>query len=135
MSAVLLEAKNITMQFGGLKAVDSLSFKINSGQLVGLIGPNGAGKTTAFNMLTGVYTPTSGEVLFDNKPIQGLRPYLISHRGMTRTFQNIRLFKGLSVLDNVLIAQHQHVKYGLIDTLFLTKKYKLGEDRMKKASP
>ncbi|MBO9667466.1 MAG: ABC transporter ATP-binding protein [Bdellovibrio sp.] len=123
MSDVLLEAKKITMQFGGLKAVDSVEFQIKKGQLAGLIGPNGAGKTTVFNMLTGVYQPTHGEVMLEGKSLKGLRPYQISHRGIARTFQNIRLFKGLTVLENVLIATHQHVNYGLMDTLLQTRKF------------
>ncbi|MNJ99921.1 Lipopolysaccharide export system ATP-binding protein LptB [compost metagenome] len=132
MSDVLLEAKNITMQFGGLKAVDSVAFAINKGQLVGLIGPNGAGKTTVFNMLTGVYQPTGGDVLLCGKSLKGCKPYEISHRGLTRTFQNIRLFKGLTVLENVLIASHQHVRYGLFSTLFQTKSF-LHEEKALKA--
>jgi branched-chain amino acid transport system ATP-binding protein len=123
MSDVLLEAQKITMQFGGLKAVDSLEFKVRKGQLMGLIGPNGAGKTTVFNMLTGVYHPTSGEVLLEGKSLKGLKPFEISQLGVTRTFQNIRLFKGLTVLENVLIATHQHVTYGLLDTLLQTRKF------------
>ncbi|MFS4459449.1 ABC transporter ATP-binding protein [Bdellovibrio sp. HCB2-146] len=123
MSNVLLEAQKITMQFGGLKAVDSLQFQVQKGQLMGLIGPNGAGKTTVFNMLTGVYQPTSGEVLLEGKSLKGLKPYEISQLGVTRTFQNIRLFKDLTVLENVLIATHQHVTYGLFDTLFQTKNF------------
>lgn len=134
MSDVLLEARKITMQFGGLKAVDSLEFQIQKGQLAGLIGPNGAGKTTVFNMLTGVYQPTSGEVFLCGKSLKGLKPFEISHRGMTRTFQNIRLFKGLTVLDNVLIAGHQHMHYGLADALLQTKRFKKDEsDLMDKA--
>jgi branched-chain amino acid transport system ATP-binding protein len=123
MSDVLLEAKKITMQFGGLKAVDSVEFQIKKGQLAGLIGPNGAGKTTVFNMLTGVYQPTHGEVMLEGQSLKGLRPYQISQRGIARTFQNIRLFKGLTVLENVLIATHQHVNYGLMDTLLQTRKF------------
>ncbi|WP_413582649.1 ABC transporter ATP-binding protein [Bdellovibrio sp. HCB288] len=130
MSDVLLEAKGITMQFGGLKAVDNLSFKIEKGQLAGLIGPNGAGKTTAFNMLTGVYQPTHGEVFLDGQSLTGLRPYQISQRGIARTFQNIRLFKNLTVLENVLIATHQHVSYGIMDALFQTKKFVETEKQM-----
>src|SRR5437868_3523641 len=122
MSANLLEVKNITMQFGGLKAVDNLSFAIPKGQLAGLIGPNGAGKTTVFNMLTGVYKPTKGEVLLNGENLCGKKPYEISRLGMTRTFQNIRLFKNLTVLENVLIATHQHISYGLIDSVLLTQK-------------
>jgi branched-chain amino acid transport system ATP-binding protein len=105
------------MQFGGLKAVDSFSLQMHAGELLGLIGPNGAGKTTCFNMLTGVYQPTSGSVLIDGQDIKGLRPNLVSRMGMTRTFQNIRLFKNLSVIQNVLIAAHQHTHYGLLATV------------------
>lgn len=111
--SLLLEVKNISIQFGGLKAVDGFSLTLDKGSLSGLIGPNGAGKTTVFNMLTGVYQPTSGEIIFNGKRINGLPPYEISKLGITRTFQNIRLFKKLSVLDNVLIASHQHTKYGM----------------------
>ena len=120
MSVNLLEVKSATMQFGGLKAVDSLDLCIQRGQLAGLIGPNGAGKTTVFNMLTGVYQPTSGEIIFNGNSLVGLKPFEICHQGIARTFQNIRLFKNLSVLDNVLIASHQHVQYGLRDVFFQT---------------
>lgn len=119
----LLEARSITMQFGGLKAVDSLQFNIQKGELMGLIGPNGAGKTTVFNMLTGVYQPTQGEVFLDGKSTKGLRPWQISHLGVTRTFQNIRLFKELSVLDNVLIAANQQIEYGFFSPILQTKKF------------
>jgi len=131
MSANLLEVKSITMQFGGLKAVDSLSFSIPQGQLAGLIGPNGAGKTTVFNMLTGVYRPTRGEVLLKGENLVGKKPFHISHLGMTRTFQNIRLFKNLTVLENVLIATHQHISYGLRDAVLLNKKFQSQEKSMK----
>jgi branched-chain amino acid transport system ATP-binding protein len=130
MSDVLLEAKGITMQFGGLKAVDNLSFQVKKGQLAGLIGPNGAGKTTAFNMLTGVYQPTKGEVCLDGQSVHGLKPWQISQKGIARTFQNIRLFKNLTVLENVLIATHQHVEYGLMDALFQTKRFIKSEKDM-----
>ena len=90
--AVLLQAENVSEVFGGLKAVADFNFHINRGELVGLIGPNGAGKTTAFNLFTGVYTPTTGEITFDGKSIVGLKPYAITKRGIARTFQNIRLF-------------------------------------------
>jgi branched-chain amino acid transport system ATP-binding protein len=130
MSANLLEVQNITMQFGGLKAVDNLSFNIPEGQLAGLIGPNGAGKTTVFNMLTGVYRPTSGQVLLKGTNLVGKKPYQISHLGMTRTFQNIRLFKNLTVLENVLIATHQHISYGFTDAVLLTKKFASQETEM-----
>ncbi|MFN8943695.1 MAG: ABC transporter ATP-binding protein [Pseudobdellovibrionaceae bacterium] len=118
----LLEVENITMQFGGLKAVDQLNLHIPKDSLTGLIGPNGAGKTTAFNVMTGVYHPTAGKVLYKGQNIVGLKPFEISRLGITRTFQNIRLFKNLTVLDNLLIASIQHIKYNLFDEIFLTKK-------------
>src|SRR6478672_8559098 len=119
----LLEAQNITMQFGGLKAVSELSFHINQGELMGLIGPNGAGKTTLFNVLTGVYQPTIGDVLFNGQSIKGKKPYQISHLGITRTFQNIRLFRELTVLENVLIAAGQDLTYGMPAAVFQTEKF------------
>jgi branched-chain amino acid transport system ATP-binding protein len=120
MSERLLETKSITMQFGGLKAVDKLNLHISTGELVGLIGPNGAGKTTVFNMLTGVYRPTHGEVIFNGCVINQMRPHQISRLGMTRTFQNIRLFKDLTVLENVLIGGNKDISYGLLAPLFQT---------------
>lgn len=123
MSANLLEARKITIQFGGLKAVDSLEFTIRQGELMGLIGPNGAGKTTCFNMLTGVYQPTSGEVFFDGQSIKGLKPYQVSRLGMTRTFQNIRLFRDLNVIENVMVAGSQHLSYGMAHPVVQTPKY------------
>lgn len=127
MSDALLEARQITMRFGGLKAVDSLDFTIRSGELMGLIGPNGAGKTTVFNMLTGVYQPTSGEVLLCGQSLKGKKPYEISQLGLARTFQNVRLFRDLSVLNNVLIATHQHVSYGLLASVLQTANYRKQE--------
>jgi branched-chain amino acid transport system ATP-binding protein len=109
----VLTASHVTMQFGGLKAVDDFSLALNAGELVGLIGPNGAGKTTAFNVLTGVYRPTRGEVRIAGKATTGAKPHAISKRGVARTFQNIRLFGNLSVLDNVQIAQHAHHRQGI----------------------
>lgn len=126
----LLEVKNITMQFGGLKAVDSLSFTIPKGQLAGLIGPNGAGKTTVFNMLTGVYRPTSGDIVLEGQSMVGLKPFEICQRGIARTFQNIRLFKDLTVLENVLIAAHQHVSYGLMDPIVVSEKFEREESHL-----
>ena len=113
MSAPLLALDRVTMMFGGLKAVSELSLEIATGELVGLIGPNGAGKTTVFNLITGVYAPTMGRITLEGRPIQGLRPHVIAHRGITRTFQNIRLFSSLCCRDNVAIAAHQHAKAGL----------------------
>ncbi len=119
----LLEVKDLSIQFGGLKAVDGLNFSVSKGQLKGLIGPNGAGKTTVFNMLTGVYKPTRGEVSFDGKGINHLKPHQRCRAGMARTFQNIRLFRELSVLNNVLLGSHQKLTYGIFDSLFFTKKF------------
>jgi branched-chain amino acid transport system ATP-binding protein len=131
MSANLLEARNITMQFGGLRAVDSLDLHIQAGELMGLIGPNGAGKTTVFNMLTGVYQPTSGEVYFNGQILKGKKPFQISHMGMTRTFQNIRLFKDLTVLENILIAGAQHLTYGLGAAVFQTDLFRAEEGELR----
>ncbi len=120
---LLLEVKDLSIQFGGLKAVDSLNFSVQKGQLKGLIGPNGAGKTTVFNMLTGVYQPSRGEICFRGQIINRLKPHERCRRGMARTFQNIRLFRELTVLDNVLLGSHQKLTYGIFDSLFFTKKF------------
>ena len=128
MSEALLKAENVSIVFGGLKAVSDFDFYINKGELVGLIGPNGAGKTTAFNLITGVYQPTTGSIEFDGKSIVGRKPYEITQRGVARTFQNIRLFSELSVLDNVKIAFHSHVKYGLAESVFRVGRY-FGEEK------
>lgn len=119
----LLRTEDVSEVFGGLKAVADFNIRINKGELIGLIGPNGAGKTTAFNLITGVYQPTTGEITFDGKSIVGLKPYQITQRGIARTFQNIRLFSELSVLDNVKIAYHCHVKYGLLESVFRIGRY------------
>lgn len=117
MSA-LLELKNITICFGGLVAVNGVSLEVREGEVVALIGPNGAGKSTIFNVITGIYPPTSGKVLFRDKDITGLKPYAITDRGIARTFQNIRLFKNLSVLDNVKIGCHCRGRAGIFGALF-----------------
>jgi len=114
----LLETSNLGITFGGLRAVGNFDLTIGEHELVGLIGPNGAGKTTIFNLLTGVYLPTEGEIKVDGKSVVGLKPYQIVSRGLSRTFQNIRLFKDLTVIDNVKIAFHQQMKYGIFNTLF-----------------
>jgi ABC-type branched-subunit amino acid transport system ATPase component len=110
---VVLEAQKVEMAFGGLKALQDISFALNEGELVSLIGPNGAGKTTFFNVLTGVYTPTAGNIMLHGESILGKKAHEIVQRGLTRTFQNIRLFKALSVLDNVKIGAHGSAQYGL----------------------
>lgn len=106
----ILEVKNLSIQFGGLKAVDNFNMTIEKGQLYGLIGPNGAGKTTVFNMLTGVYKPTAGQILLDGQDITGLPTIKINRMGIARTFQNIRLFSDLSVLDNVKVGLHNQIE-------------------------
>ena len=113
----MLECKNLGIQFGGLKAVDSFNLNIEKGMLYGLIGPNGAGKTTVFNLLTGVYKPTTGTIRLDGKLINGKTPTQINNMGIARTFQNIRLFSNMSVLDNVKVALHENVKYPLLTSM------------------
>ena len=118
MDGLLLD--KVTMTFGGLKAVGGLEVAIGPNDLVGLIGPNGAGKTTVFNMITGVYTPTEGEVRFRGERLNGLRPNQISARGLARTFQNIRLFKGLSVFDNIRVSFTPKTSFGLMRSMART---------------
>ena len=115
--STLLEAKNLTRAFGGLLAVHDVSFSVEEGEIFGLIGPNGAGKTTLFNLITGLTPVSSGEFLFAGRRVTGYPPYRIAAMGIGRTFQNIRLFKNLSVLENVKIAQHTRTKAGLISGL------------------
>lgn len=123
MSEFVLKTNKATMQFGGLKAVDELDLDIQQGEIFGLIGPNGAGKTTVFNILTGVYEPTSGDIFVDNTRVNGLKPYQISRLGVSRTFQNIRLFPSMSVLENVVTACHRHAKQNIVDAVFRLPKY------------
>ncbi len=113
----MLECKNLGIQFGGLKAVDNFNLNIEKGILYGLIGPNGAGKTTVFNLLTGVYKPTGGTIRLDGNLINGKTPTQINNMGIARTFQNIRLFSNMSVLDNVKAALHEKVKYPLLASM------------------
>lgn len=115
--APILEVKSITRRFGGLTAVNSFTLAVEPGELVGLIGPNGAGKTTVFNMLTGVIPPSEGEIAVDGASIIGLPPYRVTQRGIARTFQNIRLFNDLSVVDNVKVARHFRCGYGLASAI------------------
>lgn len=111
MAQYLLETKNLGISFGGLKAAQDVNLKIRPGQLYGLIGPNGAGKTTIFNLLTGVYRPTTGSFLLDGEDLTGLKQEVINQRGVARTFQNIRLFNNMSVIRNVLVGLHNHEEY------------------------
>lgn len=130
----LLKVDKLTKSFGGLTAVSNVSMNIEKGELVGLIGPNGAGKTTLFNLLTGVYVPTSGTIKVDIdgqiKDIGGVKAYNVTKAGLARTFQNIRLFKDLTVLDNVRIAMHQNVKYGLASAFLHFDKFHNEEDEL-----
>lgn len=126
----LLRISKLSKEFGGLKAVANFNIEIHDGELIGLIGPNGAGKTTAFNLMTGVYEPTSGEMEFAGKSLVGLKPYEVTQRGIARTFQNIRLFSDLTVLDNVKIAYHFHVKYGLVESVLRMGRYYSEEDEI-----
>jgi branched-chain amino acid transport system ATP-binding protein len=122
-----LQTIKCTIQFGGLVAVNALDMSVQRGQIYGLIGPNGAGKTTVFNLLTGVYKPTSGEIYFQGKRIDGLRSYEISRRGVSRTFQNIRLFPSMSVLENVMTACHRHARQTLADAVFRLPRFERDE--------
>lgn len=130
----LLETTNLSIQFGGLRAVDNFDISIDEHELVGLIGPNGAGKTTIFNMLTGVYLPTEGDIKISGISIVGKKPYEIVKQGVARTFQNIRLFKDLSVIDNIKIAYHNEMKYSALEGIFRTKRYWEEEKRAHKES-
>jgi len=134
MSAPLLKLENVTVQFGGLKAVSELSFEIHEGELIGLIGPNGAGKTTVFNLITGVYQPTAGAITFAGKSVIGHRPYKVTSRGIARTFQNIRLFASLSVVDNVRTACNMHLKHGISHALLRGPKFINEEAEIEKTS-
>ncbi len=134
----VLKVEKLTKSFGGLMAVHNVDLDIYKGELVGLIGPNGAGKTTVFNLLTGFYMPTKGKITLwkdgKQKDLQGLKPHTICNEGLARTFQNIRLFKDLTVLDNVRIAMHRNVRYGLLSAFFHLPSYKREETKLLKKS-
>jgi len=126
----LLEVKNLTKHFGGLTAVSDVTMELNEGELVGLIGPNGAGKTTLFNLLTGVYVPSEGTVTLDGHVLNNKAPYKIASLGLSRTFQNIRLFSNLSVLDNVKAGLHNHHSYSTFEGIFRLPRYRAQEKEM-----
>lgn len=126
----MLEVKNLSISFGGLRAVDNFNIEIKKGCLYGLIGPNGAGKTTVFNLLTGVYKPNEGIITLDGEDITGKKTIEINKAGIARTFQNIRLFKALSVIDNVKVGLHNHEQYGTLTGIFRLPKYRRVEKKM-----
>lgn len=130
----LLEVENLSIQFGGLKAVNDFNLSLEHGELVAIIGPNGAGKTTVFNMLTGLYQPTKGDIRLDGKSLIGLKPHDFTERGIARTFQNIRLFSNVSVLDNIRIAFTLQIKYGFREALLRTRKFNKIEDEFESRS-
>lgn len=126
----ILKTTGLGIQFGGLKAVDEFDIEIEENQLYGLIGPNGAGKTTVFNLLTGVYLPTSGQIIFNDKPIVKLGPTQITQLGIARTFQNIRLFKKMTVIDNVKVGLHHSQNYNIFDGILHTPRFLKAEKQM-----
>ena len=130
----LLKTHNLTIRFGGLTALNSFNIEMENNELIGIIGPNGAGKTTAFNMITGHYAPSAGDILLEGESITSLKPSAITQRGIARTFQNIRLFKNLSVADNIKIATHTRNRYGLLSNLLRTKKCREEESRIHRES-
>jgi len=127
MSRPLLEVSGLTMRFGGLLAVDGVELSVEPGQIVSMIGPNGAGKTTVFNCLTGFYKPSGGKIVFDGREIQGLPGFKVARSGMIRTFQHVRLFKEMTVVENLLVAQHQHMNTSMLAGLFKTPGYRRSE--------
>ncbi len=119
----LLEIQNMTQRFGGLTAVSDFSVRLGEGELCGLIGPNGAGKTTIFNLVSGFYTPTEGKIEFAGETITGMRPHKVTGKGIARTFQNIRLWHDMTVLDNIRVSQHYHLGYSVLDAIFRLPRY------------
>jgi len=123
----LLETVNLVKRFGGLTAVNAVNFSLDQGRIVSIIGPNGAGKTTFFNTLTGIYQPDEGQILFNGRPVHGLRPDQIASRGLARTFQNIRLFGNMTVIENILVGMHAHLKQSPLATLLHLPSFKKEE--------
>ncbi|MCG2784117.1 MAG: ABC transporter ATP-binding protein [Anaerolineae bacterium] len=126
----LLKVEELSKNFGGLRAVNRINLELFPGDLAGLIGPNGAGKTTAFNLITGVYQPTDGKITFKGQDIAGLAPHIINQMGIARTFQNIRLFPSLTVLENVCIAYHSHAGYSMQDAILRNGKFEAKEKEL-----
>jgi len=132
MADDLLTAENVRKEFGGLVAVNDIDFSIPTGSIVSLIGPNGAGKTTFFNMLTGVYKPTAGRIVFDGSNVTGKPPHAITKRGIGRTFQNIRLFQNMTALENVLVGMHSRLKGGILSSIVRTPRVRHEEEGARK---
>ena len=127
MSRPILEVSGLTMRFGGLLAVNGVGLTVHDKQVVSMIGPNGAGRTTVFNCLTGFYQPTDGKILLDGEAIQGLPGHKIARKGVVRTFQNVRLFKDMTAIENLLVAQHRHLNTGFLSGLLKTKAFRKSE--------
>lgn len=127
MSERILDIKNLSVTFGGLHALKDLNFHVDEGEIVGVIGPNGAGKTTFFNMISGMVTPTSGDIIFEGRSLVGLDPNQVTQRGIARTFQNVRLFANMTIAENVMVSQHCRSKAGIWSTLFNTKAFRKEE--------
>ncbi|WP_419783252.1 ABC transporter ATP-binding protein [Maridesulfovibrio sp.] len=130
----LLNIDGLTQRFGGLQAVSDFNIALEEGSLTGLIGPNGAGKTTIFNLISGFYQPTEGSITLDGNPTRGLKPHQVTAMGVARTFQNIRLWHDMTVLDNIRIAQHYRMGYGFFDAIMRTKNYYLREKEIERIS-
>lgn len=128
---MVLQIKKACKNFGGLSALSDVSFSINRGEIFGLIGPNGAGKTTMFNLITSMFTPTSGEIIFNEDNINGLKPHLITKKGICRTFQNIRLFPQMTAEENVMVGEHCRSKSGVFSSVFRTKSQRKEEERIR----
>src|SRR5699024_522349 len=129
---MVLEVKKMTKRFGGIQALTDVSFSIEEGEILGIIGPNGAGKTTMFNMITNFYEPTSGDIVFKGESITGKKSHKITERGICRTFQNIRLFPDMTVLENVLVGTHSRTSAGVWRSVYKTKSQRLEEQRIRK---
>lgn len=134
MAEPLLSVKDLSLSFGGLKAVDGFHLNLPTGALQALIGPNGAGKTTIFNLLTGVYRPDQGEIRLGDRRLNGLRPFQVARAGVSRTFQNIRLFSDLTVLDNILVATQMRLRHGLFATVFRTGRHRAEEKAARRSA-
>jgi len=130
----LLEISHVDHYFAGLKAVSDFNLSLQDGEIVGLIGPNGAGKTTVFNLITGIHKPTSGEILFESQAIHGKKPHVVAEMGVARTFQNIRLFSEMTVIENIKVAYHYHRKYGVFSAFFTSKSFREHEAEMEESA-